>query len=125
MRLRTNSSVNWTGGKEKERERIVLPVQPDWAGWEQHLRPQLAGKGSSAWVYAVSSHVQPQILSVLSYLIDEITSTSASWIITVDNNLITLAWYGIGLLYVLLIFNFRETLAGGEYMEQAFHYRQH
>lgn len=62
--------------------------------------------------------------SVLSYLINEITPTSLSSIITADINLITLAWCGIGLLYVLLIFNFRETSAGGDYMEQAFYYRR-
>lgn len=71
----------------------------------------------------MSLHAYSQT-SVCSYLINEISSTYPSSIITADINLIILAWCGIGLLYVLLIFNFRETSAGGEYMEQAFYYGQ-
>lgn len=55
---------------------------------------------------------------------NEISSTYPSSVITADINLIILAWCGIGLLYVLLIFNSREASAGGKYMEPAFYYRQ-
>lgn len=54
---------------------------------------------------------------VCSDLISEISSTYPSSVITADINLIILAWCGMGLLCVLLIFNFRETSAGGESTE--------
>lgn len=45
------------------------------------------------------------------------------FVIIVDINLIILVWCGIGLLYVFLIFNFREVSVGGKYMESVFYYR--
>ena len=62
----------------------------------------------------------PHPLSLSLYLINGISSTYPSPIITADINLIVLAWYGIWLLSVLLIFNFKETLVGT--LEQAFYY---
>lgn len=59
-------------------------------------------------------------LSLSLYLINGISPTYPSPIITADINLIILAWYGIWLLSVLLIFNFKETLVGT--LEQAFYY---
>lgn len=62
----------------------------------------------------------PHPLSLSLYLINGISSTYPSPIITADINLIVLAWYAIWLLSVLLIFNFKETLVGT--LEQAFYY---
>lgn len=62
----------------------------------------------------------PRPLSRSLYLINGISSTYPSPIITADINLIILVWYGIWLLSALLIFNFKETLVGT--LEQAFYY---
>lgn len=80
----------------------------------------LAGKEFPEQIQAASHEVHtvhlltssPSPLCLSLYLINGISSTYPSPIITVDINLIILAWYGIWLLSALLIFNFKETLAG-------------
>ena len=80
------------------------------------LLPQLPLMRCS--LYTSSHRARPLPLSL--YLINGISPTYPSPIITADINLIILSWYGIWLLSVLLIFNFKETLVGT--LEQAFYY---
>lgn len=136
------------GGRVRKNKMIMQPHETDnkeqcplrrWDGKREPTAPSIASPGRAGQPLRPPSRLgrrplpertlrpacTARTLTVHSYLINEITSTSPSSIITVDINLITLAWRGIGLLYVLLIFNFRETSAGGESMERAFYYRQH
>lgn len=99
------------GGKQRSQKiriRLCLSTQPLEASFCQ---PSLKISKEQRSDLLTFSYKSWNPSSCILYLINEISSSYPSSVISADINLIILAWHGIMLLYVPLIFNLRETSA--------------